>query len=118
MAASGGPTATMEVGHDGVAVITLQNPPVNALHPNGERCGRLVRRLASQRGRWAGSYVAVVAGRARVFLSACSAAMSACARAQQRGAAALSLLVAPPLVLHALLSAAALLEFMRGSDKR
>lgn len=29
------PTATMEVGQDGVAVITLANPPVNALHPNG-----------------------------------------------------------------------------------
>ncbi|CAL8463963.1 g3498 [Coccomyxa elongata] len=29
----GGPTATLEVGSDGVAIITLQNPPVNALHP-------------------------------------------------------------------------------------
>ncbi|CAL5226791.1 g9652 [Coccomyxa viridis] len=25
--------ASLQVGHDGVAVITLQNPPVNALHP-------------------------------------------------------------------------------------
>ncbi len=31
----GGPTATFEVGSDGVAIITLQNPPVNALHPAG-----------------------------------------------------------------------------------
>ena len=31
------PTATMEVGQDGVAIITLANPPVNALHPNGTR---------------------------------------------------------------------------------
>ena len=29
------PTATMDVGQDGVAIITLANPPVNALHPNG-----------------------------------------------------------------------------------
>ncbi|BDA49067.1 Peroxisomal fatty acid beta-oxidation multifunctional protein [Coccomyxa sp. Obi] len=29
----GGPTATFEVDSDGVAIITLQNPPVNALHP-------------------------------------------------------------------------------------
>ena len=27
--------ASLQVGHDGVAVITLQNPPVNALHPAG-----------------------------------------------------------------------------------
>ena len=25
----------MEVGQDGVAIITLANPPVNALHPDG-----------------------------------------------------------------------------------
>lgn len=25
----------MEVGQDGVAIITLANPPVNALHPHG-----------------------------------------------------------------------------------
>ena len=25
----------MDVGQDGVAIITLANPPVNALHPNG-----------------------------------------------------------------------------------
>ncbi len=31
----GQPTATIEVGSDGIAVITLQNPPVNALHPAG-----------------------------------------------------------------------------------
>jgi hypothetical protein len=30
------PTATMDVGRDGVAVITLSNPPVNALHPDGK----------------------------------------------------------------------------------
>ena len=30
-----GPTATVEYGSDGVAVISLQNPPVNALHPAG-----------------------------------------------------------------------------------
>lgn len=29
------PGATMEVGQDGVAIITLANPPVNALHPKG-----------------------------------------------------------------------------------
>jgi len=32
------PNATMEVGQDGVAIITLANPPVNALHPNGIHC--------------------------------------------------------------------------------
>ena len=32
----GGPTASIEVGSDGIAVITLQNPPVNALHPAGQ----------------------------------------------------------------------------------
>ena len=31
-----GPTSTMEIGGDGVAVIRLQNPPVNALHPDGK----------------------------------------------------------------------------------
>lgn len=31
----GQPTATLEVGSDGIAVVTLQNPPVNALHPAG-----------------------------------------------------------------------------------
>ena len=31
-----GPTSTMEIGGDGVAVIRLQNAPVNALHPDGE----------------------------------------------------------------------------------
>ena len=30
------PTATLEID-GGVAVITLLNPPVNALHPDGER---------------------------------------------------------------------------------
>ena len=30
-----GPTSTMDIGSDGVAVIRLQNPPVNALHPDG-----------------------------------------------------------------------------------
>ena len=29
------PSSTMEIGSDGVAIITLQNPPVNALHPDG-----------------------------------------------------------------------------------
>jgi enoyl-CoA hydratase/3-hydroxyacyl-CoA dehydrogenase len=32
-----GPTANYRVDPDGVAVITLANPPVNALHPAGER---------------------------------------------------------------------------------
>ena len=27
--------ASLQVGHDGIAVVTLQNPPVNALHPAG-----------------------------------------------------------------------------------
>lgn len=31
-----GPTAQYRVDPDGVAVITLTNPPVNALHPAGE----------------------------------------------------------------------------------
>lgn len=31
-----GPTAQYRVDTDGVAVITLTNPPVNALHPAGE----------------------------------------------------------------------------------
>jgi len=31
-----GPTSTMEIGGDGVAVIRLSNSPVNALHPDGE----------------------------------------------------------------------------------
>ena len=31
----GQPTATIKVGPDGIAIITLQNPPVNALHPAG-----------------------------------------------------------------------------------
>ena len=31
----GQPTATIDVGSDGIAVVTLQNPPVNALHPAG-----------------------------------------------------------------------------------
>jgi hypothetical protein len=31
-----GPTANYRVDPDGVAVITLANPPVNALHPAGE----------------------------------------------------------------------------------
>jgi hypothetical protein len=31
----GGPTAALDVGSDGVAVITLRNAPVNALHPSG-----------------------------------------------------------------------------------
>jgi hypothetical protein len=31
-----GPTAQYRVDPDGVAVITLANPPVNALHPAGE----------------------------------------------------------------------------------
>ena len=30
------PHATLQVGDDGVAVITLTNPPVNALHPSRE----------------------------------------------------------------------------------
>ena len=30
------PHATLEIGSDGVAVITLTNPPVNALHPDCE----------------------------------------------------------------------------------
>jgi hypothetical protein len=34
-AASMGPTAQYRVDNDGVAVITLTNPPVNALHPAG-----------------------------------------------------------------------------------
>lgn len=29
------PTALYKVDPDGVAVITLSNPPVNALHPDG-----------------------------------------------------------------------------------
>ena len=33
-----GPTATLQVTDAGVAVITLQNPPVNALHPSGQAC--------------------------------------------------------------------------------
>ena len=37
------PTAEMEVGEDGVAVITLVNPPVNALHPQRELFAILVR---------------------------------------------------------------------------
>jgi hypothetical protein len=32
---AGAPTATYRVDPDGVAVITLSNPPVNALHPDG-----------------------------------------------------------------------------------
>jgi hypothetical protein len=32
-----GPTATVEYGSDGVAIVCLQNPPVNALHPAGAR---------------------------------------------------------------------------------
>jgi hypothetical protein len=32
----GGPTAKYEKSSDGIAVITLINPPVNALHPDGE----------------------------------------------------------------------------------
>lgn len=31
----GGPTTQYAVGEDGVAVITLVHPPVNALHPEG-----------------------------------------------------------------------------------
>ena len=27
--------SSLQVGHDGIAVVTLQNPPVNALHPAG-----------------------------------------------------------------------------------
>ena len=27
--------ASLQVQHDGVAIVTLQNPPVNALHPAG-----------------------------------------------------------------------------------
>ena len=27
--------ASLQVHHDGIAVVTLQNPPVNALHPAG-----------------------------------------------------------------------------------
>lgn len=30
------PHANLEIGSDGVAVITLTNPPVNALHPDCE----------------------------------------------------------------------------------
>lgn len=30
------PHATLEVEDDGVAIITLYNPPVNALHPKRE----------------------------------------------------------------------------------
>ena len=36
----GGPTTTMEIGSDGVAVITMQNPPVNAMHPDGAHATR------------------------------------------------------------------------------
>ena len=50
-----GPTSTMEIGGDGVAVIRLQNPPVNALHPDGKAspamhgsCDALFRALPSQ----------------------------------------------------------------------
>jgi hypothetical protein len=34
-AATMGPTAQYRVDNEGVAVITLANPPVNALHPAG-----------------------------------------------------------------------------------
>lgn len=34
---SSGPTAQYRVDSDGVAIITLTNPPVNALHPAGEK---------------------------------------------------------------------------------
>ena len=37
IAVMGQPTATLSVGSDGIAVVTLQNPPVNALHPAGVR---------------------------------------------------------------------------------
>lgn len=36
------PGTTMEVGQDGVAIITLANPPVNALHPKGMLNLRLI----------------------------------------------------------------------------
>lgn len=32
----------MEVGQDGVAIITLANPPVNALHPKGTLSLRVI----------------------------------------------------------------------------
>jgi hypothetical protein len=31
-----GPGTSLEVDASGVAIITLRNPPVNALHPKGE----------------------------------------------------------------------------------
>lgn len=31
------PTASMQVTDAGVAIVTLENPPVNALHPAGEQ---------------------------------------------------------------------------------
>jgi hypothetical protein len=35
--AAGSIRVTMEVGADGVALITIANPPVNALHPISKR---------------------------------------------------------------------------------
>lgn len=40
--AGAGPTAQYRVDPDGVAVITLTNPPVNALHPAGELASTLL----------------------------------------------------------------------------
>ena len=37
-AMSSSPGASLEVDRDGVAVITIRNPPVNALADEGERC--------------------------------------------------------------------------------
>lgn len=50
------PTATLAVS-DGVGTITLANPPVNALHPDGEEngggggAGRTARAKTAARGR-------------------------------------------------------------------
>lgn len=37
----------MAVGGDGVAVITLENPPVNAMHPTGTLLAHVVQNLDS-----------------------------------------------------------------------
>ena len=52
-----GPTSTMEIGGDGVAVIRLQNPPVNALHPDGELSGCICTEAATHHCVHVGLYV-------------------------------------------------------------